>query len=151
MKDLGAFAAPAESGDTMPQGGRTAAENTQKPAARRAMEIVAKGWLPGVVGDQNWSAAIPRPDTRTRRRRSSRGGAERARALRNPKPSLRDKALDLARTLDVARTKDFSAIGIPRFYLRLMCEEGLLTRVGYGRYRAADASGGRSVNPPKAA
>ena len=28
--------------------------------------------------------------------------------------------------------------GIPRCYLSRMCEEGLLVKVGYGRYRAAE-------------
>ncbi|WP_245525792.1 MULTISPECIES: type IV toxin-antitoxin system AbiEi family antitoxin domain-containing protein [unclassified Mesorhizobium] len=36
------------------------------------------------------------------------------------------------------RTYDFTAIGIPRHYLARMCEEGLLVKVGYGVYRAAD-------------
>ncbi|WP_341786428.1 type IV toxin-antitoxin system AbiEi family antitoxin domain-containing protein [Sphingomonas leidyi] len=36
------------------------------------------------------------------------------------------------------RTYDFTAVGIPRHYLAWMCEEGLLVKVGYGVYRAAD-------------
>ncbi|MDH4746640.1 type IV toxin-antitoxin system AbiEi family antitoxin domain-containing protein [Sphingomonas sp. CBMAI 2297] len=37
-----------------------------------------------------------------------------------------------------ARTRDFTAIGIPRHYLALMCRERLLVRIGHGVYRAAD-------------
>ncbi|MER8612606.1 type IV toxin-antitoxin system AbiEi family antitoxin domain-containing protein [Mesorhizobium sp. M0435] len=35
------------------------------------------------------------------------------------------------------RTRDFTDISIPRCYLSRMCEEGLLVKLGYGRYRAA--------------
>ncbi|RUV86807.1 transcriptional regulator, partial [Mesorhizobium sp. M5C.F.Ca.IN.020.14.1.1] len=31
-------------------------------------------------------------------------------------------------------------IGIPRCYLSRMCDEGLLIKVGYGIYRAAEAA-----------
>ncbi|MER8422403.1 type IV toxin-antitoxin system AbiEi family antitoxin domain-containing protein [Mesorhizobium sp. M1403] len=34
------------------------------------------------------------------------------------------------------RTAELTAIGIPRCYLSRMCDEGLLVKVGYGRYRA---------------
>ncbi|WP_258116488.1 type IV toxin-antitoxin system AbiEi family antitoxin domain-containing protein [Mesorhizobium onobrychidis] len=36
------------------------------------------------------------------------------------------------------RTCDLTDIGIPRCYLARMCDEGLLVKVGYGIYRAAD-------------
>ncbi|WP_421579937.1 type IV toxin-antitoxin system AbiEi family antitoxin domain-containing protein [Shinella sp. M31] len=36
------------------------------------------------------------------------------------------------------KTRDFTAIGIPRHYLTWMCDEGLLVKVGYGVYRARD-------------
>jgi hypothetical protein len=36
----------------------------------------------------------------------------------------------------VVRTQQLTAIGIPRCYLTRMCEEGLLEKVSYGRYRA---------------
>jgi hypothetical protein len=39
--------------------------------------------------------------------------------------------------MGVVRTKDLTDIGIPRCYLARMCNEGLLVKVGYGRYRAA--------------
>jgi hypothetical protein len=35
------------------------------------------------------------------------------------------------------KIRDFTAIGIPRHYLAWMCDEGLLVKVGYGRYCAA--------------
>ncbi|MGP2492647.1 type IV toxin-antitoxin system AbiEi family antitoxin domain-containing protein [Mesorhizobium sp. PUT5] len=35
------------------------------------------------------------------------------------------------------RTAELAAIGIPRCYLSRMCEEGLIVRVAYGRYRLA--------------
>ncbi len=56
-----------------------------------------------------------------------------------PKPSLREKAYAFARERATARTCDFTAVGIPRHYLAWMCEEGLLVKVGYGVYRAANS------------
>nr|WP_250889220.1 type IV toxin-antitoxin system AbiEi family antitoxin domain-containing protein [Mesorhizobium sp. dw_380] len=55
-----------------------------------------------------------------------------------PKPSLRQRAVALARERGVVRTRDLTNIGIPRRYLTRMCNEGLLIKVGYGIYRAAD-------------
>ncbi|BCG94112.1 hypothetical protein MesoLj131a_29760 [Mesorhizobium sp. 131-2-1] len=36
------------------------------------------------------------------------------------------------------RTREMTEIGIPRCYLARMCDEGLLSKVGYGLYRATD-------------
>ncbi|MBQ1497044.1 MAG: type IV toxin-antitoxin system AbiEi family antitoxin domain-containing protein [Sphingomonas sp.] len=55
-----------------------------------------------------------------------------------PKPSLRERACSFASKHITARTRDFTAVGIPRHYLALMCREGLLVRIGHGVYRAAD-------------
>jgi hypothetical protein len=55
-----------------------------------------------------------------------------------PKPSLRERAVAFAREKDEVRTRDLTDIGIPRCYLARMCDEGLLIKVGYGIYRAAD-------------
>jgi hypothetical protein len=49
-------------------------------------------------------------------------------------PALR--AVALAQKGGEVRTRDLNGIGIPRCYLSRMCEEGLLVKVGYGRYRA---------------
>ena len=46
-------------------------------------------------------------------------------------------AVALARERSEVRTRDLTNIGIPRCYLSKMCEEGLLVKIGYGRYRAA--------------
>ena len=57
----------------------------------------------------------------------------------DPRPvlalSLREKALALFRSKEIVRTKDLEAIGVPRQYPRMMCEEGLLERIGHGQYR----------------
>jgi hypothetical protein len=53
-------------------------------------------------------------------------------------PSLRERALALAREKGTVRTKDLEAIGVPRLYPRMMYKEGLLEQVRYGVYRAAD-------------
>nr|WP_281356719.1 type IV toxin-antitoxin system AbiEi family antitoxin domain-containing protein [Parvibaculum indicum] len=38
----------------------------------------------------------------------------------------------------VVRTRDLTEIGLPRCYLARMCDEGLLTKVSYGLYRATE-------------
>lgn len=55
--------------------------------------------------------------------------------------SLRDRAAELAASRLTVRTKDFEAIGVPRQYMTMMCEEGILERVGFGTYRLAKARG----------
>src|SRR3546814_17187754 len=67
-------------------------------------------------------------------RKRERDRAERARSEGSPKPSLTERAVAFARERGVIRTKDLNSIGIPRCYLSPMCAEGLLVRVGYGRY-----------------
>ncbi|WP_353682870.1 type IV toxin-antitoxin system AbiEi family antitoxin domain-containing protein [Mesorhizobium sp.] len=58
-------------------------------------------------------------------------------ACRRPEATLRERAVSLAREKGEVRTKDLTDIGVPRHYLTRMCEEGLLMKAGYGRYRAA--------------
>jgi hypothetical protein len=62
--------------------------------------------------------------------------AERIWLAGGPKPTLRERAVSLALGKGEVRTKDLTDIGVPRCYLARMCEEGLLVKVGYGRYRA---------------
>lgn len=78
----------------------------------------------------------PREPTHGIRKRE-RDRAERVRSEGGPRPSLRERAVTLARERGEVRTKDLTSIGIPRCYLSPMCDEGLLVRVGHGRYRAA--------------
>ena len=47
---------------------------------------------------------------------------------------LKDKAVEVARKLGVARTKDFAEIGISRHYLCKLSAGGILARAGYGLY-----------------
>ncbi|MER9017013.1 type IV toxin-antitoxin system AbiEi family antitoxin domain-containing protein [Mesorhizobium sp. M0768] len=70
-------------------------------------------------------------------RKRDRDRAERIRLAGGPKPTLRERAVSLALERGEVRTKDLTEIGVPRCYLARMCEEGLLAKVGYGRYRAA--------------
>ncbi len=44
-----------------------------------------------------------------------------------------------ARERGEIRTKELTDIGVHRCYLARMCDEGLLVKVGYGRYRAPDS------------
>lgn len=69
-------------------------------------------------------------------RKRDRDRAERLRLAGGRKPSLRERAVALARERGEVRTKDLTDMGVHRCYLTKMCEEGLLIKVAYGRYRA---------------
>jgi hypothetical protein len=71
-------------------------------------------------------------------RKRDRDRAEALRLAGGPKPSLRERAVAFAQERGVVRTRDLTDIGIPRCYLTRMCDEGLLIKVGYGLYRAAE-------------
>ncbi len=70
-------------------------------------------------------------------RKRDRDRAERVRQAGGPKPTLRERAVALAKEKGEVRTKDLTEIGVHRCYLARMVDEGLLIKVGYGRYRAA--------------
>ena len=70
-------------------------------------------------------------------RKRDRDRAERIILAGGPRLSLRKRAVALAQERGEVRTKDLTDIGVHRCYLARMCEEGLLVKVGYGRYRAA--------------
>ncbi|QRG09796.1 type IV toxin-antitoxin system AbiEi family antitoxin domain-containing protein [Xanthobacter dioxanivorans] len=98
-------------------------------------------WLPGVGEDANYEFSIsllPTTPELPKMRKRDRDRAEALRLAGGPKPSLRDRAVALANERGVVRTRDLTDIGVPRCYLARMCEEGLLIKVGYGQYRAAD-------------
>jgi hypothetical protein len=95
-------------------------------------------WLPELNETSNFVLPIPlkttpEPSPRIRKRDRDRT----IRLVAGPKPSLRERAVALALEMEIVRTRDLTGIGIPRCYLARMCDEGLLVKVGYGRYRAA--------------
>ncbi|MGE0281405.1 MAG: type IV toxin-antitoxin system AbiEi family antitoxin domain-containing protein [Rhizobiaceae bacterium] len=98
-------------------------------------------WLPGLNEPANYELPIPleaTPQPTIKIRKRDRDRAERIRLAGGPKPSLRERAVALAREKGEVRTCDLTDIGIPRCYLSRMCDEGLLIKIGYGIYRAAD-------------
>ena len=101
---------------------------------------VGKAWLPGRGDSPNYEHTIPllrnKPKSAGMRKRE-RDRAEALRLTGGPKPSVRDRAIVLARDCGVVRTCELTDIGIPRCYLARMRAEELLEKVGYGRYRAA--------------
>ena len=78
----------------------------------------------------------PREPTNGIRKRD-RDRAARLKLAGGPKPSLRARAVALVEERGEVRTKDLTDIGIPRCYLSRMCQENLIVKVGYGRYRPA--------------
>ena len=79
---------------------------------------------------------FPREPTHGVRKRD-RDRKERIKSAVAPKLSLRERAVILVRERGEVRTKDLTDVGIPRCYLSRMCDEGLLLKVGHGRYREA--------------
>lgn len=55
------------------------------------------------------------------------------------KNSRTDKIIELARTIGVIRPRDLDAYGIPREYLRRLCNKGVLERRSRGIYALANA------------
>ncbi|WP_336974978.1 type IV toxin-antitoxin system AbiEi family antitoxin domain-containing protein [Sphingobium aromaticiconvertens] len=78
--------------------------------------------------------SFPREPTHGVRKRD-RDRKERIKSAGGPKPSLRERAVAFVRERGEVRTKDLTDIGIPRCYLSRMCDDGLLLKVGHGRYR----------------
>jgi len=102
---------------------------------------MGREWLPGIGEDANYEFSISllptTPKAPTMRKRD-RDRSEKLRLAGGPKPSLRTRAVALAQERGVVRTRDLTDIGVPRCYLARMCDEGLLVKVGYGLYRAAE-------------
>ncbi len=76
-------------------------------------------------------------------RKRDRDRAEAIRLAGGPKPSLRDRVVALAVERGTVRTRDLTDIGVPRCYLGRMCKEGLLIKLDYGLYRAAEREAAR--------
>ncbi|MBL3684441.1 hypothetical protein F2981_14375 [Sinorhizobium meliloti] len=57
---------------------------------------------------------------------------------KTPEPALRERAVALARERGIVRTRDLTAVGVPRCYPSTMCQECLLVKVCYGLYRATE-------------
>lgn len=108
---------------------------------RMAMSSMSwKCWLPGPHETANYELPIPlktTPECFPKIRKRDRERAERIRLAGGPKLSLRQRAFALAQERGLVRTRDLTSIGIPRCYLARMCDEGLLIKVSYGIYRAA--------------
>ncbi len=101
-----------------------------------------RAWLAGIVDKTNDDYAIPLlrrdPPSQPKQRKRDRDRDEARKAAGPPQPSLRERAVALAQNKGVVRTSELTAVGVPRYYLTRMCAEGLLVKVGYGRYHAAD-------------
>jgi hypothetical protein len=97
-------------------------------------------WLAGVDEAEKYELAIARRRAKAYRRQMRKRDRDRQEAQRlagGSPPSLRDRAVALARARGEARTRDLTDIGIPRRHLSKMCEAGPLVKVGDGRDRAA--------------
>jgi len=53
----------------------------------------------------------------------------------------RDRALGVARSLGIARARDFKAAGVPLVYLKRLTESGALVRLGRGLYQSPERVG----------
>jgi predicted transcriptional regulator of viral defense system len=50
--------------------------------------------------------------------------------------TLKDRALEIARSRGVVRAREFTAAGVARTYIQRLCQEGHLVSVGRGLYQA---------------
>jgi hypothetical protein len=103
--------------------------------------VIDLDWLPGVDETEKYELAILLRPERAPLAEAAQARRDRAEALRlagGPKPTLREQAVALARERGEVRTGELTAVGIARCYLSRMCDEGLLVKVGYGRYRAVE-------------
>ena len=75
----------------------------------------------------NYVRVIPLRERDRRRPQARRTSPQSATALRSRPPSLRERAVSMARERGAVTTKELQAAGVLRCYLRPMCEEGLLT------------------------
>jgi hypothetical protein len=109
---------------------------------RQLRRAVAKRKVaPGVDETEKYELAIllrPSAPHLPKQRKRDRDRAKALRLAGGPKPTLRERAVALARERGEVRTGELTAVGIPRCYLSRMCDEGLLVKVGYGRYRAVE-------------
>ncbi|ESW77998.1 hypothetical protein X770_32585 [Mesorhizobium sp. LSJC269B00] len=97
-------------------------------------------WLSGIDESEKYEFAIALLRDAALPHQMRKRDRDRAEALHlagGRPPSLRNRAVALAQERGEVRTRDLTDVGIPRCYLSRMCEEGLLVKVGYGRYRAA--------------
>jgi len=53
-------------------------------------------------------------------------------------PNFKRRALEVARTHGIARTRDFDDAGVPRVYLQRLRDQGLLIQPGRGLYQLVD-------------
>jgi predicted transcriptional regulator of viral defense system len=58
----------------------------------------------------------------------------------------RERALAVVRQRGIARGRDFDDAGVPRVYLQRLRAEGVLTQVGRGLYKLADADVGSATS-----
>jgi hypothetical protein len=110
----------------------------QSTVSRRILTLEDR--LPGTDETANYEYEIPlntTPEPTVRMRKRDRDRLERARLAGVPKPTLRERAVALAVAQGEVRRKDLTEIGVHRCYLARMCDEGLLVKLGFGRYRTA--------------
>lgn len=95
-------------------------------------------WLPKVDSrGHHWVDDIEAPELQEVTPEKSTSADLKIARTRVSQISLRERAAELAASRLTVRTKEFEAIGVPRQYMTMMCEEGILERVGFGLYRLA--------------
>jgi hypothetical protein len=98
-------------------------------------------WLPAIDGEENtWVVEEDFPSSKVRAVDGCPVDKSSESIAKERPPSLRERALGLARERGAVRTRDFEAIGVPRQYPRMMCKEGLLKQVAFGTYCLADGA-----------
>lgn len=125
--------------DRLDFGARWAANHAKPVCFGSAFRMSGKKWLPKTDSRGHlWSIDLERLENISEGiARNGVAASEMAKSDIN-RGALRDRAIAFVKDNGVVRTKDLEAIGVPRQYPRMMCKEGLLEQVGYGRYRVPD-------------
>lgn len=119
------------------------------PLAACAADLAARGAVLPLAATA-WATLVAQGWASARKPGRAPNVAERQRvaASRPPAPpksgSLRHRAVTFAAGRSTITTAEFDAVGISRQTLSLICAEGLLERIGLGRYRLAAPAQPRS-------
>lgn len=83
----------------------------------------------------NTHTTFPLPERSRRRARGTDGKLQPPRPLRTRKPTYRERAVALAQSREFVTPDDLGGVCVYRCQIKKLCQQGLLEKIRYGRYR----------------